>query len=246
MSSKKPTIVRMVWTGRALGTHAGDQGQRLHRGMSLAQTPPGLPLTRRLPGGLACRGRPAGVSLPAKVRHAERRCPHERRVRVHVWATRRKVCARVAVTSGLSLEGSPYDVSRQGCRRSSMPREIRWAAGRRKARTAFPPAPGSRHRGSVGGRPRYGGRAACPPGPSDSPSLGIHEGARRPALFGGTSAGLALAPSAPFVLTVPHLGDNPTPIGTERHPAFYTQWASRGVTVASQEWCKRLGAQAPG
>jgi hypothetical protein len=30
--------------------------------------------------GLACRGQPAGVSLPAKVRDAERRCPHERSV----------------------------------------------------------------------------------------------------------------------------------------------------------------------
>ena len=36
---------------------------RLYRGMSLAQTPPGLPLARRLPAGLACRGQPAGVYL---------------------------------------------------------------------------------------------------------------------------------------------------------------------------------------
>jgi len=105
---------------------------------------------------------------------------------------------------------------------------IRRAAGRsRMARTGSPPAPGSQHRGSVGGHPRYGGRAACPPAPSDSPSLGTHEGDRRPALYGGTSARSALAPYAPFVLTVPHLGDNPTPIGSERHPAFYTLPASR-------------------
>jgi hypothetical protein len=45
--------------------------------------------------------------LLAKVRHAERRCPHERRVRVHVGATRRKVCARVAVTSGCRSKVRP-------------------------------------------------------------------------------------------------------------------------------------------
>ena len=52
--------------------------------MSLAQTPPGLPLTRRFArAGLACRGQPAGVSLPGKVRDAERRCPASRRA----WST---------------------------------------------------------------------------------------------------------------------------------------------------------------
>jgi hypothetical protein len=50
------------------------------QGDVLAQTPPGLPLTRRLPGGARLSGQPAGVSLPAKVRQAERRCPHERDV----------------------------------------------------------------------------------------------------------------------------------------------------------------------
>jgi hypothetical protein len=65
-SSKKPTIVRMVWTGRALGIHAGDQGQRLHRGMSLAQTPPGLPLTRRLPGGARLSGAAGGGLLASQ------------------------------------------------------------------------------------------------------------------------------------------------------------------------------------
>jgi hypothetical protein len=39
--------------------------------MSLAQTPPGLPLARRLPAGLACRGQPAGVCL-ASARSAMR------------------------------------------------------------------------------------------------------------------------------------------------------------------------------
>ena len=113
-----------------------------------------------------------------------------------------------------------------------MPREIMWAVGRlRMARTRFPPAPGSRHRGSVGARPRCGGRAACPPAPNDSPSLGTHEGARRPVLYGGTSARLAAAPCTPFLRPVPHMGDNPTPNGNECHPAFYTQRASHRMTV---------------
>jgi hypothetical protein len=54
---------------------------RLHRGMSLAQTPARAPLTRRSPRrGSLVGGSRRGSSLPAKVRHAERRCPHERRV----------------------------------------------------------------------------------------------------------------------------------------------------------------------
>ena len=52
--------------------------------MSLAQTPPGLPLNKAIAqAGLACRGQPAGVSLLAKVRDAERRCPREERA----WST---------------------------------------------------------------------------------------------------------------------------------------------------------------
>ena len=103
---------------------------------------------------------------------------------------------------------------RQGCGRFGVPRETRQAAGRAPmARTGFPATPGSRHRGSVGDRPRSGGRAASPPGPSDSPSLGTHEGARRPALSGGTSAGLAVAPYAPFSASVPQVGDNLRPWG---------------------------------
>ena len=133
----------------------------------------------------------------------------------------------------------PYDVSRQGCRRSSVPRKTRWAAGRRMARTAFPPAPGSRHRGSVGGRPRYGGRAACPPVPSGSPSLATHGGARRPALYVGTSAQLVLAPMRSILAGVPHVGDDPTLIRSERHPAFYTV-GSRGVT-ACERWTMTPG-----
>jgi hypothetical protein len=35
-----------------------------------------------------------------------------------------------------------------------------------RARTGFPAGPGSPGRGSVGGRPRYGRGAACPPAPS--------------------------------------------------------------------------------
>ena len=134
----------------------------------------------------------------------------------------------------------PYDVSRQGCRRSSVPRKTRWAAGRRMARTAFPPASGSRRRGSVGGRPRYGGRAACPPVPSGSPSLATHGGARRPALYVGTSAQLVLAPMRSILAGVPHVGDDPTLIGSERHPAFYTQRASCRMTA-----CETAGTMTP-
>jgi hypothetical protein len=38
-----------------------------------ARAPPNKAIA---PAGLTCRGQPAGVSLPAKVRDAERRCPH--------------------------------------------------------------------------------------------------------------------------------------------------------------------------
>jgi hypothetical protein len=50
---------------------------RLYRGMSLAQTPPGLPLARRLPGGLACRGQPVGS--PCQARSATRGAPLPRK-----------------------------------------------------------------------------------------------------------------------------------------------------------------------
>jgi hypothetical protein len=54
---------------------------RLHRGMSLAQTPARAPPNKAIAqAGLACRGSRREFPLPAKVRHAERRCPHERRV----------------------------------------------------------------------------------------------------------------------------------------------------------------------
>jgi hypothetical protein len=201
--------------------------------MSLVQTPPGLPYQGDCQAGLACRGSRRGSPLPATVRHAERRCPHERHMpgpplghtptMQAVGGGHHRYLARelASTTSSPGMQTVP------------VPRETRRAAGRLwMARTGFPPTPGSRHRGSVGGRPRYGGRAASPPAPSDSPSLGTHGGARRPAPFGGTSARLALAPCAPFLPVVPHRGDNhPTPIGNECHPAFYTQRASRRMPV---------------
>jgi hypothetical protein len=96
---------------------------------------------------------------------------------------------------------------RQGLQASGVPRETWRAVGRpRMARTGLPAAPGSRRRGSVGGRPRYGGRAACPPAPSDSPSLGTHAAAQRPARCAGTWAGLSGATHAPVLAVVPGLG----------------------------------------
>jgi hypothetical protein len=192
--------------------------------MSLAQTPPGLPLTRRSPR----RGSLVGGSrrgLPCQARSATRSAaaPTSDVYLVHVWATRNRSMRSGGVTNGTSLEGWPCDVSRQGCRDFSVPRKTRWAAGQpAMGRTGFPPAPGSRHRGSVGDHPRYGGRAGDPPGPSDLPSLETHEGARRPALYGGISARLAVAPYAPFLASVPHMGDNLISIRSNRHPAFYT------------------------
>jgi hypothetical protein len=44
--------------------------------------------------------------------------------------------------------------------------EARVASRLRMVRTGFPAGPGSLGRGSVGGRPRCGRRAACPPAPS--------------------------------------------------------------------------------
>jgi hypothetical protein len=96
---------------------------------------------------------------------------------------------------------------RQGLQASGVPRETWRAVGRpRMARTGLPAAPGSRRRGSVGGRPRYGGRAACPPAPSDSPSLGTHAAAQRPARCAGTWAGLSGATPSPVLAVVPGLG----------------------------------------
>ena len=60
--------------------------------------PARAPLARRLPGGFACRGQPAGSALPGKVRGAERHCPASQSCVVHVWAT----CHRnQAVVNGL-------------------------------------------------------------------------------------------------------------------------------------------------
>ena len=185
-----------------------------------ARAPPNKAIAQ---AGLACRGQLAGVCLARQ--GPPRGAPLPPRA-TRTWSTfgphAIEACARVAAANGTSLEGWPCDVSRQGCRRSREPRKTRWVAGRRMARTGFPPAPGSRHRGSVGDHPRYGGRAVCPPAPSDSPSLETHEGARRPALYGGTSARLAVAPYAPFLASAPHMGDNPISIRSNRHPAFYT------------------------
>ena len=99
-----------AWFGQVgrSGIHAGDQGQRLHRGMSLAQTPPGLPLTRRLPRrgslvggsrrGSPCQPRSAMRSAAAP---ASGTCP------VHVWATRRSAADRyAAVPSGTLIRRS--------------------------------------------------------------------------------------------------------------------------------------------
>ena len=76
--------------------------------MSLAQTPPGLPLTRRLPAGLACRGQPAGPTcrgsrrgspLPAKgPRRASAAAPASGTRLFHVWSTRHR---NPAVRNGL-------------------------------------------------------------------------------------------------------------------------------------------------
>ena len=154
----------------------------------------------------------------------ERRCPTSDVCLVHGWGARHRRRRSAAAASGRSSRGLALRRHRQGCRRPEVPRKTRRAAGRPPmARTESPLTPGSRHQGSVGDHPRYGGRAAYPPAPSDSPTLGTHEGARRPALYGDTSARLAAAPYAPFLANVPHVGDNPTPIGNERHPAFYTQ-----------------------
>src|SRR5215211_342186 len=51
---------------------------RLYRGMSLAQTPPGLPLTRRSPRRGSLVGAAGGGLLASQGRDAERRCPHRR------------------------------------------------------------------------------------------------------------------------------------------------------------------------
>jgi hypothetical protein len=162
-------------------------------------------------GGLPCQGPPRGAPLPPRA--------------TCTWTTLGpyaiEACAWVAVTNGTSLQGWPCGVSRQ-LQPFPGPRKTRWVGGRRRARTGLPPAPGSRHRGSVGDHPRYGGRAVGPPAPSDSPSLETPEGARRPVLSGGTWARLAVAPYAPFLAGVLHLGDNPISIRSNRHPAFYT------------------------
>jgi hypothetical protein len=41
-------------------------------------------------------------------------------------------------------------------------------------------------------------------------------------MYAGTSARLALAPLRSILAGVPQVGDDPTPMGNERHRAFYT------------------------
>jgi hypothetical protein len=73
---------------------------RLYRGMSLAQTPPGLPPTKAIVmAGLACRGQPAGVCLASQgPRTRSAAAPASGTCLVHVWS----ICHRSrAVRSGL-------------------------------------------------------------------------------------------------------------------------------------------------
>jgi hypothetical protein len=154
-------------------------------------------------------GQPAGSALPGRVRDAARRCPRERVRRSDAGRRRR----------------------RQGCGRFGVPRETRRAAGRPPmARTGFPATPGSRHRGSVDGRPRSGGRAASPPGPSDSPSSGHLE-----------EVGDLRCPEVPRLGWLWHrmLHSRRGSLrwgttyahGSERHPVFYPQPPSRRLTA---------------
>jgi hypothetical protein len=68
MSSKHPPSSAWFEHAACWGTTMPVTGTaRLYRGMSLAQTPPGLPLTRRLPrAGLACRGAAGGGLLASQ------------------------------------------------------------------------------------------------------------------------------------------------------------------------------------
>jgi hypothetical protein len=214
----------LLWPGTA----------RLHRGMSLAQTPP--PLTKAIAqAGLACRGQTAG-GLPCQPRSATRSAaaPTSDVCLVHVWATRQQ---RHAVDGGRPVRRSNAGLRRHrlGRRPFTVSRETKRAAGRsRMARPGFPPTPGSRRRGSVGDHPRSGGRAAYPPAPSDSPSLGTREGAQRPALYVGTSARLAVAPYAPCLASAPVWGTTLRPLGASAIQRS-TQRASRRLTA-----CERL------
>ena len=63
------------------------RGRTLLRGISLAQTPPGLPLATRLPGGFACRDSRRGSTLPGKVAPRSAAAPTSGACLVHVWAT---------------------------------------------------------------------------------------------------------------------------------------------------------------
>jgi hypothetical protein len=161
---------------------------------------------------MRCWCGPSGAHETASGALAHRRCayfwtsPHTSVVSLQVRRTMVDPCVRCGTgwpgsNPGILTARSPSTwaslrVSGLGPGRQAW--EIRRAAGRPPmARTGFRTASGSRHRGSVGGRPRYGDKAACPPAPSDSASLETPGGARRPGLYGGTSARLAVSPYAP-------------------------------------------------
>jgi hypothetical protein len=85
------------------------------QGMSLAQTPPGLPLTRRSPRrGSLVGGSRRGLPCQAKVRHAERRCPTSDVYLIHVWGTRDRSMRSGAGHQRYVARRLACDVSRQG------------------------------------------------------------------------------------------------------------------------------------
>jgi len=200
--------------------------------MSLVQTPPGLPLTRRSPGGLACRGQPAGVSLASQGPPRGPPLPP------------RATCA------GSTAGHTPTEARVGGGHHRYIAREL----------AATTSSPGTQSVSVCLGRP--GGRLArcgwLGQGFQQRPDLGVGV-ASVPAQ--GTEVGQpALLRPATHRLwghvkelgdlrgtEVPRLGwlwhhalhsgdcppygDDPTPIGSERHPAFYTQRASRRMPV---------------
>jgi hypothetical protein len=137
------------------------------------------------------------------------------------------------VASRCEVERWPTPSS-PGCRRSyaSGDQVVGWPAVDGSDRVSTNAR--TRHRGSVGARPRYGGRPVCLPGPSDSPSLETHEGARRPAPSVGTSARLAAAPCTPFLRLPPRWRTTLRPTETNAIQRS-TQRASRQMTA-----CERL------
>jgi hypothetical protein len=184
-SRRKPTA--QLWSGRLTGRAISLPFTAVLAGPERTTPARASPNKAIAQAGLACRRQQAGQACQA-------------------WCATRSATVPRASTS-LACWAT---TSSPGRRPSRVPRKTRPAAGRPPmARTGFPLTPGSRHRGSVGDHPRYGDRAADPPAPSDSPSLGTHEGARRPALYGDTSARLAAAPYAPIFGECPPYGGQP-------------------------------------